>query len=111
MELSPKMQGWECWPYAFAFFVVRDFQNMLAYSKKGIGCQEFAAIAAHELGQKEAALQLFSEYVQGYKKKYNKEYTFDVLKAKKHFEVEAENTEFLRRLNVIYDAWTSIPQS
>ena len=111
VELSPKMQGWECWPYAFAFFVVRDFQNMLAYSKKGIGCQEFAAIAAFELGQKEAALQLFSEYAQGYKKKYKKEYTFDVLKARKHFEVEAENEEFLRRLKIIYDAWAAAHQS
>ena len=111
LELSPKMQGWECWPYAFTYFVVRDFKNMLIYAKKGRNCEEFAAIAAYELGQKEASLQLFSEYVKGYKKQYKEDYTFDVLKNRKHFLVEKENAEFLRRLKVIYDAWASAPQS
>ena len=80
LELSPKMQGWECWPYGLTYFVVRDFQNMLNYSKKGTNCEEFAAIAAYEMGQKEASVQLFDEYVKGYKKKYKEDYTFDVLK-------------------------------
>ena len=52
---------------------------------------------------------MFNEYVQGYKKKYKKEYTFDVLKDRKHFEVQEENEEFLRRLMIIYDAWISKP--
>ena len=47
LELSPKMQGWECWPYALTYFVVRDFKNMLINSKIG-KCEEFAAIAAYE---------------------------------------------------------------
>ncbi|MEE2716602.1 MAG: hypothetical protein VX610_04165, partial [SAR324 cluster bacterium] len=111
LELSPKMQGWECWPYAFAYFAVRDFQNMLTISKQGTGCRQFAAIGAHALGQKEAALQLFGEYVQRYKKRYKKEYTLDVLQARKHFEVEAENEEYLRRFKAVYDAWAATPQS
>ena len=44
-------------------------------------------------------------------KKYKKEYPFDVLKDRKHFEIEAENEEFLHRLMIIYYAWNSIPQS
>ena len=59
-----------------------------------------AAIAAYELGLKEAALQLFNDYVQDYKKKYKKEYTFDALKDRKYFEVEAENEEYLRRMEL-----------
>ena len=54
---------------------------------------------------------MFNEYVEGYKKQYKEDYTFDVLKNRKHFLEEKENEEFLRRLKVIYDEWASAPQS
>mgnify|MGYP001363269511 CR=1 FL=1 len=51
IELSPTMQGWECWPYALAYYSTRDFEHMLEYSRQG-QCKEYAALAAYQLDQK-----------------------------------------------------------
>ena len=104
IELSPTMQGWECWPYALAYYSTRDFERMLEYSRQG-QCKEYAALAAYQLAQKNLALKLYQQYVENYERQYNKTFSFNYLENQEYFVAKEENLEFKRKLKVVHDSW------
>ncbi|MDA9795912.1 hypothetical protein N9C22_06665 [Paracoccaceae bacterium] len=106
IELSPTMQGWECWLYALAYYSTRDFKRMFEYARQG-QCKEYASLAAYHLAQKNLALQLYHQYVENYERQYNNTFSFKHLENQEYFVAKEDDLEFKRKLKVVHDSWLS----
>ena len=104
IELSPTMQGWECWPYALAYYSTRDFERMLEYSRQG-QCKEYSALAAYQLDQKKLASEFYQQYVENYEQQHNKNFSFKHLENQEYFIAKEENLEFISQLKTVHDSW------